>query len=169
MDDTLTPEASTLAEIQPFLRDTRWLDAPRQLRDAFIALTNGAPFVGCLQVKELPDAKLKWLVVAVAAGSIIHIEGIGPNKPERFVAGNPLTVDVQIASVYPRSALGSVSCLTAESLPQTRPDDPPVIIPNYIAHLPSASVPVDPKTAAALIGLLRDKSDCADSGLANGA
>jgi len=112
MTDTLTPEASAVAaEIQPFLADPRWSDAPRQLRDAFVALTNGAPFTGCLRVEELPDDKLKWRVVAVAQGSIIHIEAIGPRKPERFVAYHPLTVDVQTAAVYPRSALGSVRAL----------------------------------------------------------
>lgn len=135
MDDTLTPEASTVAEIQPFLTDPRWAAAPRQLRDAFTALTNGAHFTGCLQVEETPDDKLKWCVVAVVGGSIIHIVATGPRKPERFTAYHPLTVDVQTASVYPRSALESVSCSSADSLPQIKPEDPLVVIPNYVAHL----------------------------------
>ena len=155
-NESFTPEDPVVSRTQDLLFDQRsHLSAPWQVLNALLALANGSPITAFTQTKQASENRLKWTVLAVAQGAIIHITANGPDEDERWTL-NQLDVQDLTANVYPRSILTHVSSAPEFGRRSLGTKGHP-ITPHYVAHLgPLGEVEVDIKTGAALHDLLRE-------------
>ena len=156
-NESFTPEDGDVRKAQDLLFDQRSrLSAPWQVLNALVVLANGGPITAFTQSKQASENRLKWTVLAVAQGAIIHITANGPDEDERWTLNQPLDVQDLTANVYPRSILTHVSSAPEFGGRSLGTEGHP-ITPHYVAHLgPLGEVEVDIKTGAALIDLLRE-------------